>query len=222
MSWRQKRSTAVRPGMRITAEVIAIDVDNGVARLSMTATENPELWTFLKPLRHGEIMSGTIAAIERFGVFVALDEGPEHHLPQHRASSPSPNCRGCTSKQPPTSCRSSSTVTCKFLQFDTWNGEARLSLRATQPDPFQAFADNAAVGQTLHGHVTKLVPFGAFAKVTSGMRRSGSTSRLDTTPTKPPRRSPDRRRGPGSRHRHATANDARSPSPDDKPLPAHP
>ncbi|WP_348538493.1 S1 RNA-binding domain-containing protein [Streptomyces sp. 4R-3d] len=27
-------------------------------------------------------------------------------------------------------------VSCEFLQFDTWNGEARLSLRATEPDPF--------------------------------------------------------------------------------------
>lgn len=50
-------------GQRITAEVIAVDLDAGRVRLSMAATENPD---------------GTVAAIERFGVFVALDEGPDH------------------------------------------------------------------------------------------------------------------------------------------------
>jgi small subunit ribosomal protein S1 len=38
-------------------------------------------------------------------------------------------------------------VTCEFLQFDTWNGEARLSLRALLPDPFEAFADGTAADQ---------------------------------------------------------------------------
>lgn len=186
MSWRQKRSTAVQPGMRITAEVIAIDVGNGVARLSMTATENPELWTFLKPLRHGEIMSGTIAAIERFGVFVALDEGPEHPVFPGVGFITVPELSWLHFETATDIVQVGQRVTCKFLQFDTWNGEARLSLRATQPDPFQAFADNAAVGQTLHGHVTKLVPFGAFAKVTGGIEGLIHLQELDTTPPQAP------------------------------------
>ena len=41
-------------------------------------SESPELWAFLESLRYGETLTGTVAAIERFGVFVALDEGPEH------------------------------------------------------------------------------------------------------------------------------------------------
>ncbi|MEU8622009.1 S1 RNA-binding domain-containing protein [Streptomyces sp. NPDC048623] len=40
--------------------------------------ENPELWAFLESLRQGEVVSGTISAIERFGVFVALDNSPSH------------------------------------------------------------------------------------------------------------------------------------------------
>ena len=38
----------------------------------------PELWAFLESLRSGAVLSGTVAAIERFGVFVALDDGPAH------------------------------------------------------------------------------------------------------------------------------------------------
>ncbi|WP_432037377.1 TauD/TfdA family dioxygenase [Streptomyces cucumeris] len=40
--------------------------------------ETPELRAFLESLRRGEPLSGTVAAIERFGVFVALDDGPDH------------------------------------------------------------------------------------------------------------------------------------------------
>lgn len=58
---------------------------------------------------------------------------------------------------------------CEFLQFDTWNGEARLSLRATQSDPFPAFIDSITVGQKLRGRVTKLVPFGVFVRVADGI-----------------------------------------------------
>ncbi|MGW4850215.1 S1 RNA-binding domain-containing protein [Streptomyces sp. NPDC004288] len=78
VSWSWNQAVAVKVGQRITAEVIAVDLDEGHARLAMTATESPELWTFLKSRRRGEILSGTIAAIERFGVFVALDDGPDH------------------------------------------------------------------------------------------------------------------------------------------------
>ena len=41
-------------------------------------SENPELWAFLELLHYGDILSGTVTAIERFGVFVALDDGPDH------------------------------------------------------------------------------------------------------------------------------------------------
>ncbi|MEU3604490.1 S1 RNA-binding domain-containing protein [Streptomyces sp. NPDC035033] len=43
-------------------------------------SESPELRAFLGTLRPGDILSGTVAAIERFGVFVALDDGPAHPL----------------------------------------------------------------------------------------------------------------------------------------------
>ena len=42
-------------------------------------------------------------------------------------------------------------------------------MRATQPDPFQAFADWTAPGRQLTGRVTKVVPIGAFAQVADGV-----------------------------------------------------
>ncbi|MER8041781.1 hypothetical protein [Streptomyces sp. NPDC094032] len=41
-------------------------------------SESPELWAFLESLHRGDILSGTVAAVKSFGVFVALDDGPAH------------------------------------------------------------------------------------------------------------------------------------------------
>src|SRR5689334_12747224 len=95
--------------------------------------EYPELWAFLESLRLGEFLSGTVAAIEPFGVFVALDDGPAHpvfpgvgfvsgaELSWHHFEAVSDVVRV------------GQRLSCEFLQFDTWNLEARLSLKAGQP-----------------------------------------------------------------------------------------
>ncbi|WP_405971616.1 S1 RNA-binding domain-containing protein [Streptomyces sp. NBC_00988] len=186
VSWLWNDATALEVGRRITAEVTAVDPDEGRVRLAMTATENPELWAFLASRRRGEILSGTVAAIERFGVFVSLDDGPDHpvfpgvgfitvaelswrhveamsdvvHVGQH--------------------------ISCEFLQFDDWNGEARLSLKAMQPDPFTAFVEGLAVGQRLQGQVTKLVPFGAFVRVADSVEGLVHLRELASAPVETP------------------------------------
>ncbi|MFE6222619.1 MULTISPECIES: S1 RNA-binding domain-containing protein [unclassified Streptomyces] len=142
---------------------------------------------FLAALREGEILSGTVAAIESFGVFVALDEGPEHpvfpgvgfismaELSWHRFESAADVVRV------------GQRVSCEFLQFDTTNGEARLSLKATRPDPFDRLADEGvAVGATLRGTVTKLVPFGAFVEVADGVEGLIHLRDLATPPVAAP------------------------------------
>jgi small subunit ribosomal protein S1 len=44
-----------------------------------------------------------------------------------------------------------------------------LSLKATQQDPWQEFADGHQIGQLVYGRITKLVPFGAFVQVGDGI-----------------------------------------------------
>jgi ribosomal protein S1 len=169
LSWRMHPAAAVEAGQRITAEVIAVDLDEGLVRLSMAAAENPELWAFLRPLRQGDILTGTIAAIERYGVFVALDEGPEHPVFPGVGFITYPELSWRRFEAASDVVKVGQRVSCEFLQFDTWNGEARLSLRATKPDPFVTLADAITVGQTLRGPVTGLISFGAFVEVTDGI-----------------------------------------------------
>lgn len=130
--------------------------------------EYPELWEFLESLQAQEHLAGTVTAIERFGVFVALDDGPAHPVFAGVGFITLPELSWRRFAAATDVVRIGQRVTCAFLQFDTWNLEARLSLRATQPDPFQTFADSAE-GRTIVGRVTHVVPFGAFVEVADGV-----------------------------------------------------
>jgi small subunit ribosomal protein S1 len=185
-SWSQGPAAKMEAGRRITAEVTAIDLDHGRVWLSRAAVENPALWAFLKSLRVGETLSGEIASIERFGVFVALDDGPDHPVFPGVGFITMPELSWRYFESASEVVQVGQRVSCEFLQFDTWNGEARLSLRATQPDPFQTFADSATVGQTLRGRVTKLIPFGVFVRVTDGIEGLVHLRELTPTPVEAP------------------------------------
>lgn len=181
-SWRRRLADVAVVGRRIAAEVVAVDLDASRVWLSMAATENPELWAFLKRLRRGETVAGTVAAIERFGVFVALDEGPGHPVHPGVGFITYPELSWRRVEAASEVVEIGQRVSCEFLQFDTWNGEARLSLRAMRPDPFAVFTDGLAVGRPLRGRVTKLVPFGVFVQVADGIEGLVPHSELGAVP----------------------------------------
>ncbi|MFC8424637.1 S1 RNA-binding domain-containing protein [Streptomyces sp. NPDC057236] len=149
-------------------------------------SEHPELWAFLESLRCGELLSGTVAAIERFGVFVTLDDGPDHPLFPGVGFISFAELSWQHFETASDIVRVGQRVTCEFLQFDDWNLEARLSLKAMRPDPFQAFADSIVVGQELRGRVTKLVPFGVFVQVTDAIEGLVHLRELAGTPAEDP------------------------------------
>ncbi|MER5966915.1 S1 RNA-binding domain-containing protein [Streptomyces sp. NPDC002057] len=132
-------------------------------------SESPELWAFLESLNDGDILSGTVAAIERFGVFVALDDGPAHPLFPGVGFIVIPELSWRHIDAPTDVVQVGQRVSCEFLQFDTYNAEARLSLKALEPDPLQAFADRTAVGQELRGTLEKVLSFGILVDLGDGI-----------------------------------------------------
>ncbi|GIE34901.1 hypothetical protein Ait01nite_079460 [Actinoplanes italicus] len=165
------------PGDRITSEVIDVSPPRREIMLSWSATENPELWAFLKARGAGQRLSGTVAAIERFGVFVDLDEGPKHPVLPGVGFVTIPELSWRWFEDPSEVVSVGQHVTGEFLVFDTVHGEARLSLRAVEPDPFLGFARATRVGQELRGRVTKPVPFGFFVDVGDGIEGLVKTDR---------------------------------------------
>ncbi|MFJ5832908.1 S1 RNA-binding domain-containing protein [Streptomyces sp. NPDC093089] len=132
-------------------------------------SESPELWAFLESLHCGDVLSGTVAAIERFGVFVALDDGPAHPTLPGVGFIAIPELSWRHIDAPTDVVQVGQRVSCEFLQFDTHNAEARLSLKALEPDLLQAFADRTPVGQELRGTVEKTVPIGVFVYLGDGI-----------------------------------------------------
>ncbi|UBU14279.1 S1 RNA-binding domain-containing protein [Nonomuraea gerenzanensis] len=165
--WHGTRADAAEVGQRVTAEVVS--VDEGRIWLSLAATEHPHLWTFLKGLRAGDVLTGRVADIQNFGVFIALDEGPPHPTYPGVGFVTIPELSWKHFEQVSEVVGVGQRVRGEVLAFDTYNGEARLSLRALRPDPFQVFADEAKVGQQFPGVVTKVVPFGVFVRIADGV-----------------------------------------------------
>ncbi|WP_306425758.1 S1 RNA-binding domain-containing protein [Streptomyces sp. CS159] len=163
-----------------------MDLEEGRVSLSMAATENPELWAFLKRLRYGQRLTGTVATIESFGVFVTLDEGPDHPVYPGVGFITYPELSWRRFEAASEVVEVGQRVCCEFLQFDTWNGEARLSLRATRPGPFLRFVEGTAVGRRLTGPVTKILPFGVFVRVAEGVEGLVHLSELSAGPVGAP------------------------------------
>src|SRR5207245_3298329 len=57
----------------------------------------------------------------------------------------------------------------QVLDVDMDKERISLSLKATQQDPWQEFANAHRVGELVYGRVTKLVPFGSFVQVGEGI-----------------------------------------------------
>ncbi|MFA1546131.1 S1 RNA-binding domain-containing protein [Actinomadura chokoriensis] len=189
LSWRsfgRPPTATLEAGTRVSAEVLSVDLAERQVQLSLSATGHRRLWAFLKALDPGQRLSGTVAAIERFGVFVDLDDGPDHPVFPGVGFITFPELSWLRFEDPREVVSVGQRVTCEFLVFDTHNGEARLSLRALQPDPFQRFASRVRVGQTLPGRVTKLVPFGAFVRVEEGIEGLVHLSELADSPVDRP------------------------------------
>ncbi|MFB7032327.1 MULTISPECIES: S1 RNA-binding domain-containing protein [unclassified Streptomyces] len=132
-------------------------------------SESPKLRALLESLYRGDILSGTVAAIERFGVFVALDDGPAHPTLPGVGFIVIPELSWRRIDAPTDVVQVDRRVSCEFLRFDTYNAEARLSLKALESDPLRALADRTTVGQELRGTVEKTVSIGVFVDLGDGI-----------------------------------------------------
>ncbi len=57
----------------------------------------------------------------------------------------------------------------KVLKVDKENKKVSIGYKQLQPQPWDTVADKYAVGETIHGKVVRIVPFGAFIEVEKGI-----------------------------------------------------
>lgn len=130
-------------------------------------------WAFLKTLRRGQVVTGTVTTIAGFGVtfvdiggFTAMINLPE--LSWRPFNHPSDVVSV------------GQEVTAEVLGVDMVRERVQLSLRAVQEDPWPQMAQR--IGQVVIGPVTKIVPFGVFVRIedrVDGFEGLVHTSELD-------------------------------------------
>ncbi|MFJ4823501.1 S1 RNA-binding domain-containing protein [Streptomyces bacillaris] len=133
------------------------DADGVVrARWRTAPTPGDRHWAFLRTLRRGQIVSGTVTRIPAFGVtfvdiggFEAMINIPE--LSWRRFEHPSDIVSV------------GEEVRAEILDIELLPERVSLSLKALHEDPMRRLA--GWVGSTVVGPVTKVVPFGVFVRV---------------------------------------------------------
>ena len=111
----------------------------------------------LGELQEGEVRKGLVTGISSFGAFVDLGgaEGLIHISELAWGSVGSPG----------EVVQAGNEVEVYVLRVDRENGRIGLSLRRLQPGPWDTITDTYQEGQLVTGTVTRLTPFGAFARL---------------------------------------------------------
>ncbi|MFE4790551.1 S1 RNA-binding domain-containing protein [Streptomyces sp. NPDC056756] len=132
-------------------------------------------------MQPGKIVTGTVAAVHNFGVFVHLDGEPEDLCTGFIRV---PDLTWSWIEHPSKVAHPGQRITAEVIVFDTRQGQVTVSLKALLEDPLVRFADR--VGQVLSGPVTKIVPFGVFVRLADGVEGLLHLSELTKEPTETP------------------------------------
>ena len=152
-------------GRNLEAKIIELDKNRNNVVLSRRAwleeTQKEQREEFLENLKIGEVRRGTVSSVVNFGAFVDLGgmDGLVHvsELSWKHVDHPS------------SVVQVGDEIDVQVLEVDLDRERISLSLKATQQDPWQEFANAHRVGELVYGRVTKLVPFGSFVQVGEGI-----------------------------------------------------
>ncbi len=149
-------------GRTLTLKVIELNRRRNRAivseRAAMQEKRAAEKERLLQELNEGEIRTGRIASIRDFGIFVDVGgaDGLVHlsELSWER-----------TPKSPQDLFKVGDEVEVYVLKVDQENKKIALSLRRAQPERWEEIVSGFREGQIVPSQITKLAPFGAFARL---------------------------------------------------------
>lgn len=149
----------------IKAQVIEIDASKArliLSRKAVAAQERAaQLAEAFAKLTVGEVVEGKVARLTDFGAFVDLGgvDGLVHvsEISHDRV------------KNPADVLTKGEVVNVKILALDSEKGRISLSIKATQPGPWDKVAEEAPAGTVLEGTVKRVKDFGAFVEIFPGI-----------------------------------------------------
>ncbi|HVE46465.1 MAG TPA: 30S ribosomal protein S1 [Acidimicrobiales bacterium] len=152
-------------GRTLEAKIIELDKNRNNVVLSRRAwleeTQKEQREEFLDNLKPGETRKGVVSSVVNFGAFVDLGgmDGLVHVSELSWKHVDHPGSVVAVGDE----------ILVQVLDVDLDKERISLSLKATQQDPWQEFANAHRVGELVYGRVNKLVPFGAFVQVGEGI-----------------------------------------------------
>ena len=167
--WQGQQDTEADPeqrwarlvGQKLQLKVVELDrLRNRLIlseRLAMRDVRKGQKDRLLSSLQRGDVLKGTVTSIADFGAFVDLGgaDGLIHlsELAWHRVGHPSEVLK--VGQQ----------VEVYVMNVDPEKKRIGLSLRRMTPEPWSVVADQYVVGQIVTAQITRLMAFGAFAKI---------------------------------------------------------
>ncbi|HEX7065444.1 MAG TPA: S1 RNA-binding domain-containing protein, partial [Bacillales bacterium] len=152
-------------GKTVEVKIVELDREKNKLILSHRAVLDERAETAkqktLESLQPGEIVEGTVQRLTDFGVFVDIGgvDGLVHisQLAHYRVETPSEVVN------------EGETVKVKVLSVDRDNERISLSIKETQPGPWEGIEQKISAGEVIEGTVKRLVSFGAFVEVLPGV-----------------------------------------------------
>jgi small subunit ribosomal protein S1 len=177
MSWTKKitrPAEVLKVGEEIEVTVLAVDRENEKISLRMKDSQDNPWLEAEKKYPVGTKIKGTINTITNYGAFVTLEEGIDGLI--HISDLSWSGKVG----HPSEVLKKGEEISAVVLSVDVSNRRLALGIKQLNPDPWQDIENRYKIGQTIKGQVTKLVNFGAFIQIESGVEGLIHISQMST------------------------------------------
>ena len=156
-------SDAVHVGQEVDVKVLRFEEATGRISLGMKQLK-PDPWHDL-PAHYpvGARVRGKVVSLTDYGAFVELEEGVEGLI---HVSEMSWTKRV---KNPSKLLNVGDTIEAVIADVNPETRRLSLSLRATEPNPWEQLAEKYHIGDRIHGTVRNLTDFGAFVEIEEGI-----------------------------------------------------
>jgi small subunit ribosomal protein S1 len=156
-------SDAVHVGQEVEVKVLRFEEATGRISLGMKQLK-PDPWHDL-PSHYpvGARVRGKVVSLTDYGAFVELEEGVEGLI---HVSEMSWTKRV---KNPSKLLNVGDTIEAVIADVNPETRRLSLSLRATEPNPWEQLAEKYHIGDRIHGTVRNLTDFGAFVEIEEGI-----------------------------------------------------
>jgi small subunit ribosomal protein S1 len=157
-------------GLRFRVKIINIDKENGKLILSEKAAMEEQRQTALEGIKVGDIVTGKISGVVKFGIFVAFNglEGLVHISEIAWGHVKNPSDYGRLGEE------------VKVMVIGLEGDKISLSMKRLTEDPWLEATKKYQIGTVIEGEINRITPFGAFIKLSEDINGLIHVSEIST------------------------------------------